>query len=788
MNSNNNLTNNNKLINTFNPSFSRRRSYKKNTETPSKLKKIIPLFSQNRKNSLSLKAHNINYNLNNIINNKNLENEDFSNDIKIKRFTNLYKTSLSCTNAKYNYYTKRRGELYKNIKTAESEITRSRNINNMNNNNNDNKKENHNTFTRTTWNSFSFKEGPQKIDPLKTDIEYKLGEYHLNMNLKNRVENFKNDYNSESFEILKFNRYDINKLEENGIKFCIDEDGNPMSIYDINTKSKKPIAFIIPKQNKNILIDLDNKIINQNFNGDYNLPQKPYFTIRKYDVQYPELRVNNLGENNKTKYNKLYNNNDLNKNIESKNNNYISIDVNDANENLCNNVEDIINREKIRRKNNKGCNLYNFTNLGINSKKNHFGTKNKDFDSSKNLFSPSFHGKISSYKQFKNSLRDKKRKYIFINKIPESNKSMKLQIKNNDDFSNAINNQHNKSINNIIQINNKFKNKENDSEYSYIVNIENKKDNSQIENKYSKKDYKLIIKNLNKLKNKTNKLKDIKCFTKKEIKNLEFKFERKYKTNNSNNSKPILSSIINSFKFLKNTKKNGNTKLNDETNFLKTEDNNLNDNKENETNNKIRYFTEKADNCNLKRCKKQRSSYSLNEFMYNNIEGIRGNIKGSNIKGSHNMLNTLSTFNHNSFASPLTETTSYTTIQNPQNELNKNKKSIILGAFNNTINVKKFNNFKYYLKPKENLKKISYKRISTEDINNGEKKHRFFKSITENAKNKTNDSGFRHLYNTGIQFCQHNSCNNIENIININNTDASNSVCKCPYCHHFFYG
>ena len=784
MNSYNNLTNNNKLINTFNPSFSRRRSYKKNTDTPSKLKKIIPFFSQNRKNSLSLKANNINYNLNNNNNNKNLENEDFSNDIKIRRFTNLYKASLSCTNAKYNYYTKRRGELTKNIKPAESEITRSRNIN-ISSMNNDNKKDTQNTLTRATWNSFSFKDGANKTNPLKNGIEYKLGEYHLNLNLKNRVENFKNDYNSESFKMLKFDRYDLDKLEENGIKFCIDEDGNPMSIYEINKKIKKPIAFIIPKQDKNILIDLDNKIINPNYEGDYNLPQKPYFTIRKYDVQYPELRVNNMQDNNKAKYDKLYINNDLNKNKESKSKNYISIDVNDSNENLISNVDEIINREKARRKNNKSCNLYNFTNLGINSKKMHFGAKIKDIENSKNHFSPSFHGKISSYKQFKNSLRDKKRKYIFINKISEPNKSMKLQIKNNEDFNDTINNQHNKSINNVIQLNNKFKIKENDNDYSY--NNNNKENNSKIENNYSKKDYKLIIKNLNKLKNKANKLKDIKCFTKKEIKNLEFKFERKYKTTNSNNANQSSSSIINSFKFLKNTKKNGNIKLTDEKNLLQTENSNVNDNKENETNNKMRYFTEKTDNTNLKRCKKQRSSYSLNEFIYNNMEGTRGNIKGGSIKGSHNMLNTLSTFNH-SFASPATEATSYTTIQNAQHELNKNKKSIILGAFNNTITVKKFNNFKYYLKPKENLKKISYKRISTEDINNGEKKHRFFKSITENVKNKTNDSGFRQLYNTGIKFCQHKSCNNIENIININNTDASNSVCKCPYCHHFFYG
>ena len=64
-----------------------------------------------------------------------------------------------------------------------------------------------------------------------------------------------------------------------------------MSIDDIKTKNKIPIAFIIQTANKNILMDSNNKIITPNNTGDYILPNKPYIIIHKYDVLHPELRV-----------------------------------------------------------------------------------------------------------------------------------------------------------------------------------------------------------------------------------------------------------------------------------------------------------------------------------------------------------------------------------------------------------------------------------------------------------------------------------------------------------------
>ena len=65
-------------------------------------------------------------------------------------------------------------------------------------------------------------------------------------------------------------------------------------------------------------MDLDNKVINPNYKGDYVMPQKPYFVIKKYDVQYPELRVNNFEKKN------------VNNTRISNNSDYISINVNDT--------------------------------------------------------------------------------------------------------------------------------------------------------------------------------------------------------------------------------------------------------------------------------------------------------------------------------------------------------------------------------------------------------------------------------------------------------------------------
>ena len=286
---------------------------------------------------------------------------------------------------------------------------------------------------------------------------------------------------------------------------------------------------------------------------------------------------------------------------------------------------------------------------------------------------------------------------------------------------------------------------------------------------------KLIIKDLNKIKIKSNNLKEIKYFTKKEIKNLEFKFERKYKNNNINS---VSSSFFNNFKSFHTTEnpKEKNNTIKVDKNYIKPE---------NPLKNITRLLVEKINNLNLKKNKQQGSSYSLNEFMFNNIEKPQDKLKTNN-----NMLNTLSTFSH-SFVSPPTENASFTTIQNIQNELNKNKKNIKLGKIKDVSHIKKFKTFKFHLMTKLNSKKIFHKRIKTDNINNGEKKYKFFKSLTESYKKNGNNFSFKQGNNTGINIIlknrQHNSCNDTNKIINFNNIDINNNVCKCPYCHHLFY-
>jgi hypothetical protein len=377
----------------------------------------------------------------------------------------------------------------------------------------------------------------------------------------------------------------------------------------------------------------------------------------------------------------------------------------------------------------------------------------------KNVLSPDIKEKLNSFNLIKNRLK-KKRKYIFINKIIEDNRSMQMKLKiSNDNIINTIN-----------SLNNKSQKKYNENKFNTII--------KESDNENNEKNHKLIIKNLNKVKNKSNNLKDIKFFTKKEIKNLEFKFERKYKNKKKNSVNSNPASFFNNFKPSHNTEepKEKNNTINADKNYNKPE---------NKLKNNMRLLAEKIDNLNLKKNKQQRSSFSLNEFMFNNIEKTQNKLKTSN-----NMLNTLSTFNH-SFVSPPTETASFTTIQNIQNELNENKKNISLGKKKDASHIKKFNSFKFNLMTKLNSKKVFHKRIKTDNLSNGEKKYRFFKSITENYKKNGNNFSFKQGNNNGISInlktSQHNSCNDTNKAININNTDINNSVCKCPYCHHFFY-
>ena len=725
--------NNTELINSFNqPMSSKMANLRINLDYPSKIKKVIPLLQQGYKNAMSIKAQYLNNNLKKNINQRLLENNGQSKDSNIKRFNNLFKSSNSCNNTNINYYTKRRTE-FDNFKTigAEKSQVYGRNINDK--------------LGKNNWSSFSFTDGYNKIKYMKISNKYKNNNTKANCDIR-----FNNLKDGNDVQTNKLNGIDLNQLKAYGIKYCIDESGNPMNIVDIKLKNKNPIAYIIQKKETNILVDLDNNIISPNYNGDYNLPQKPYFIIRKYDVQYPELRCNDIIEKNDLNYPKSNNHNS----------NYISIDVNDSNKEIFNKINNTINGEKIRRKINKSCNL-DFSNiLNLEKSQNTFIGKieNKD-KNKKNVLSPDIKEKLNSYNLIKNRLK-KKRKYIFINKIIEDNRSMQLKLKiSNDNIINTIN-----------SLNNKSQRKDNENKFNTII--------KESDNENNENNHKVIIKHLNKIKNRPNNRKDIKFFTKKEIKNLEFKFERKYKNNKKNNANSNVSTFLNNFKLSHNTKNP------EEKNNIIKADKSYN-NPENKLKNKTRLLAEKIENLNLKKYKQQRYSYSLNEFMFNNIEKPQNKLKTSN-----NMLNTISTFNH-SFVSPPTETASFTTIQNIQNELNKNKKNITLGKIKAASHIKKFNSFKFHIMTNLNSKKIFHKRIKTDNFNNGEKKYRFFKSITESYKKNGNNFSLKHGNNNGINISlknsQHNSCNDTIKAISINNTDINNSVCKCPYCHHFFY-
>ena len=728
------ILNNIELINSFNQPMSLKREKLRinNDYYPSKIKKVIPLLQQGYKNAMSIKAQYLNNNLKKNINQRLLENIGLSNDSKIKRFNNLFKPSTIYNDINFNYYSKRRTK-FDNSKTMRLETPQIYDRNDYNN------------LGKKNWSSFSFTVGYNKVNYMKINNNYEN-------NLKNNCDiKFSNLRDGNDTQSNKLNGSDLNQLKSYGIKYCIDENGNPINIVDIKIKNKNPIAYIIQKKDKNILVDLYNNIINPNNNGDYNLPQKPYFIIRKYNVQYPELRCNDIKEKNDLNYPKLNN----------QNNNYYSIDKNDSNQKLFNIINNAINIERIRRKIYKSCNLDYSNIINMEKDQNTFLGKIQNKDKDRKIFlCPDIKEKLNSNNLIKNSLK-KKRKYIFINKIIEDNRSMQLKLKISND--NIINNT-------INSLNNKSQRKDNENKFNTII--------KESWNKNNENSDKLIIKDLNKVKNKSNNLKEIKYFTKKEIKNLEFKFERKYKNNKKNNVNPGATSFFNNFKSFYTTEnqKEKNNTIKVDKNYIKPE---------NPLKNKTRLLVEKINNLNLKKNKQQGSSYSLNEFMFNNIEKQQDKLKTNN-----NMLNTLSTFSH-SFVSPPTENASFTTIQNIQNELNKNKKNIKLGKIKDVSHIKKFKTFKFHLMTKLNSKKIFHKRIKTDNINNGEKKYKFFKSLTESYKKNGNNFSFKQGNNTGINISlknsQHNSCNDTNKVINFNNIDINNNVCKCPYCHHLFY-
>jgi hypothetical protein len=607
--------------------------------------------SNKRFKKKTTKKQAINFNSNQIKKSKkNVKNIDINRDI--------YNT----INVK-DYNTNKKNKIKKCIKLPQSEINQSRNFNKLNGNYLNNKM---------------------------------MGSYSLTNDIKSYIkQNTKKEY-------------DLDKLRESGIKYCFDEDGNPMDIIDIKNKNKNPIAFIIQTTNKNILMDTNNKIISPNNNGDYTLPHLPYIIIHKYDVLNPELRV--IKSNNKEKNEKIIGYNSLGKRIANNSSNPYNIDSKDINglKKMDENVED---------------------------KKDNF-----------QFFSPIAKSKIECFTNLNNNIKRQKRKYILVNRLYDFNKSVQLKLDNNEENNKSL------SKKNIQTNENTFNDnyfKQNDHYYT-INNDENKNTSQFMNNNYSNN---ILLKSNNKISVLSKMIKQNKI-----NKDLEFNFERKYSS---------IKNIINPEQKANITENQEVPNKKNEMNFF---DNfiSIHKNSNAKRTRKILLFKQnQRAKFELNKPKRQKYSYSLNEYMLNPL--INSKQAPNIINNDYSNWNTLTTFNQ-SIVSPTPEKTIYSTNQQTNNESGSNKcykKSIIKNNSNN----------KYYLKPKIKSAKFFHKRIKTENMSNGQN-IKFLQTI-ENMSNKINDNKYITPF----------SLTEVDFNLNKKNHDSrcNNSVCKCPYCHNLFY-
>ena len=595
------------------------------------------------KNKLSKKQA-INFNLSQIKKSKKIL---LNNDIK-----NYIYNTINLN----DYNTQKNNKIKKRIKIPESEISQSRNFNKFNNN----------SISNTIMSSFS----------LTNDI------------ISYSNQNTKKEYNLET-------------LKENGIKYCFDEEGNPMDILDIKTKNKNPIAFIIQTANKNLLMDTNNKIIPPNNNGDYTLTNLPYIIIHKYDVLHPELRV--INSNNKE------------------------------------NIDNINNFKSIERKNNnKSSNFYNiglkdFNGLNENSENLENNKVNFHF------FSPIIKPKVESYKYLNNNINKQKRKYIFVNRLYDFNKSVQLKLSGDD------NEDKNKSLTKVkFQINDNTLNDTYFKQNGHFStnNNDNNKNNSQFIKDNGANNLIALTKII-----KQNKISN----------DLEFKFERKYKSINSSLNQEQNTSIVDN---KGNINKKNDIKLLDYFNSI-PRNNNIKKAK------KFILNQNRSSKFELNNFKRHRFSNSLNEYILNPlIKSKQIPKKNNNTPGNSNYL---TTFNQ-SLVSPPTEKTTFSTIQKNNNESENNitlKKPNLKGCSGN----------KYYLKPKIKSAKFFHKRINTENFNT-QQNFKFIQSI-ENKYNKIHNNN----YVTPFTLTEADFNKNKK----IHDSKCNNSVCKCPYCHNLIY-
>ena len=161
--------------------------------------------------------------------------------------------------------------------------------------------------------------------------------------------NYNNDIKDLYFSFNNVNKQKLNndkKLDD--IKYGIDENWNPIKISEyfkgLNNNSNRKtrlIAYIKKEGNSNELFDLNgNKIITKNKEGNYEYPFLLNVIIKDFDVQHPEIRINE-----ERKYS-----NNINNNIFMKNNDIIDTIYLDDNDNNRKFNKNFLLKENIMKK------------------------------------------------------------------------------------------------------------------------------------------------------------------------------------------------------------------------------------------------------------------------------------------------------------------------------------------------------------------------------------------------------------------------------------------------------
>ena len=211
----------------------------------------------------------------------------------------------------------------------------------------------------------------KKNNKIKLKNKNNIADNNISNNIEDKIlKNNKKNYNKliyitpivNSCRIQrkeKGNILQVNQQIPENIKFGINEEGNPINIYE-NDKNKI-IAYIVPKsegKEKNYLIDINGNIIPKTEEGDYIYTQKSgkdKFTksilIKDFDVQNPELRVNTHTIKDSINSQRIYINknntkNHLKKNIYNKSNDDIKRILN-LNNRKNNTLENLLNYDNL---------------------------------------------------------------------------------------------------------------------------------------------------------------------------------------------------------------------------------------------------------------------------------------------------------------------------------------------------------------------------------------------------------------------------------------------------------